>query len=116
MKTFRSAVIAGSLVAIGGVAQASTVNLVTNGDFESGNTGFTTDYSESVGLSGSSTYVVTTNPASNNGSFQSFGDNTSGSGNGLLAALAALTRWERSPPSAYSRTMFSCSVWTNQST
>lgn len=60
---------------------ASAANLVTNGDFEAGNTGFTSDYTYSPGGNFSpSEYTVASNPASWNGNFINAGDHTTGSG------------------------------------
>ncbi len=81
--------VAGSALA---VCQASA-NLIINGDFESGNTGFTSDYeytSASGGLatggegSGAGRYAVGTNPQYYHSSFSSAGDHTSGSGQMMI--------------------------------
>lgn len=56
-------------------------NVVINGDFQAGNTAFTTAYQFAPG--GNSTegqYTIRTNPAGWNGAFQSTGDHTSGTG------------------------------------
>jgi len=56
-------------------------NIIINGDFQSGNTGFSTAYQYAPG--GNSTegqYTIRTNPAGWNGAFQSTGDHTSGTG------------------------------------
>lgn len=56
-------------------------NLVTNGDFEAGNSGFTSDYQFSPG--GNSTegqYTVGTTPDTFNGAFVNPGDHTTGTG------------------------------------
>ena len=56
-------------------------NLVTNGNFESGNTGFTSDYAfSSAGNSIEGQYTVRANPFPWNGLFISAADHTSGSG------------------------------------
>lgn len=62
-------------------ALAAAPNLVANGDFELGNTSFTSGYSHAPG--GNSTegqYTVRSNPYPWNGAFVSIGDHTSGSG------------------------------------
>jgi hypothetical protein len=64
-----------------GALPAAAANLVTNGDFEAGNTGFTSAYSYSPG--GNNTegqYTVRSNPFPWNGAFLSRGDHTTGSG------------------------------------
>ncbi len=64
-----------------GALPAAAANLVTNGDFEAGNTGFTSAYAYTPG--GNSTegqYTVRSNPFPWNGAFLSRGDHTSGTG------------------------------------
>jgi gliding motility-associated-like protein len=67
-----------------------TQNLVVNGDFESGNTGFTTGYSPGMGgsfglLSNPSTYAITTNPNLVHSNFGTCSDlGTTGPGNMLV--------------------------------
>lgn len=61
--------------------------LFDNGDFEAGNTGFSTDYtfisgSTSTTLAGQ--YAITTNPQNQNSGFTSFGDHTTGTGNMMV--------------------------------
>lgn len=56
-------------------------NLIVNGDFESGNTGFTTGHTPGTGgtwglVSNNGTYAVTTNPNSVHSNFSSCGDHT----------------------------------------
>jgi len=62
----------------------STVNLIINGDFESGNTGFNTGYTYTTINTTEGEYFIATNPATWNGGFSSCGDHTTGSGNMLL--------------------------------
>lgn len=67
-------------------AHAVPINLVPNGDFEAGNTQFTSDYAFSPG--GNSTegeYTVRSNPFPWNGAFVSTGDHTSGTGLMMVA-------------------------------
>ncbi len=62
----------------------SLVNLVQNGDFEDGNTGFTSEYTYSPGynaLQPEGTYAITNDASWNHTGFQGCGDHTSGSGN-----------------------------------
>jgi hypothetical protein len=59
-------------------------NLIVNGDFEAGNTGFTSDYwYGNPGLSPGG-YSVQSNPVVCNGGFGACGDHTSGSGNMMV--------------------------------
>ena len=68
-----------------GVTSAAP-NLVTNGDFEAGNTQFTSDYSHSPGGNGTEgQYTVRSNPYPWNGAFVSIGDHTSGTGQMMVA-------------------------------
>lgn len=60
-------------------------NFVNNGNFSSGNTGFTTAYTLGTGgtwglVSNEGTYAVTTNPSLVHTNFASFGDHTGGGG------------------------------------
>lgn len=60
----------------------ASANLIVNADFESGNTGFTSDYTHSPAhLFGAATYAITTNPQLLHPGGASYGDHTSGSGN-----------------------------------
>jgi len=64
-----------------GSALAAAPNLVSNGDFEAGNTAFTSSYGYSPGGNGTEgQYTVRSNPYPWNGAFISAGDHTSGSG------------------------------------
>ncbi len=56
-------------------------DLVVNGDFESGNTGFSTEYAHGTDMYLDQSYVITTNPHSAHVGASSYGDHTSGSGN-----------------------------------
>ncbi|MGB0881708.1 MAG: gliding motility-associated C-terminal domain-containing protein [Vicingaceae bacterium] len=65
-------------------------NLIVNGDFEAGNTGFTSDYIEAtiIGpwglLSNQGEYTITTSPDLAHNNFPACGDHTSGTGNMLV--------------------------------
>lgn len=62
-------------------------NLVTNGDFSAGNTGFTSSYLYTAGPSGvllEGRYSVYTNPFGVHGGFTSFGDHTTGTGRMMI--------------------------------
>lgn len=70
------------------VSALSSDNLLINGDFEMGNTGFTSDYTYIDINSGSlypGAYSVHSTPTLGNGAWSSCGDHTSGSGNMLIA-------------------------------
>jgi gliding motility-associated-like protein len=69
-----------------GVA-SSTTNLVFNGDFSLGNTGFTTEYNQIADpnpFGVQSSYDIVTNPNAWFTAFASFGDHTSGTGNMMV--------------------------------
>ena len=69
-----------------GVA-SSTTNLVFNGDFSQGNTGFTTEYNQIADpnpFGVQSSYDIVTNPNTWFTAFASFGDHTSGTGNMMV--------------------------------
>ena len=75
--------------------QVTGTSVVTNGDFSSGNTGFTSEYAYRAAgdggpngccgvLSAEGVYAVNTNPHNVHTSFASFNDHTSGSGKMLI--------------------------------
>ena len=95
------------------VSQASAMNMILNGNFSSGNTGFTSSYNyiapgtpnpgDSPDPGGSDytlwdegTYSVGTNPNSFHASWASFGDHTTGTGNMLIVngAASQVTVWQ----------------------
>ena len=64
-------------------------NVITNGDFSNGDTGFSTDYTVGTGgawglLSNPNTYAISTSPSNVHNNFQPCGDHTSGTGNMLI--------------------------------
>lgn len=66
-------------------SNALATNLIANGDFEAGNSGFSSDYTFIPGPnSGAAQYTVGTNPNAWNGAFPAIGDNTSGTGQMLI--------------------------------
>lgn len=72
----------------------SATNLVTNGDFESGNTGFTTNYSVGQGgnwgpVSSAGTYLITTSPNIAHSNFSSCNDHTPGNGTNMMVVNGA---------------------------
>ncbi|MEY5048726.1 MAG: hypothetical protein RLZZ175_2085 [Bacteroidota bacterium] len=74
-----------------------TSNLVTNGNFSSGNTGFSSSYGYNPGnLTPEGKYDVLTNPRNDHPNFATCGDHTSGSGNMMVvngANTAGVTVW-----------------------
>jgi hypothetical protein len=84
----RLATLLGILVSVVfvGVTIASAANLVTNGDFESGNVDFSTGYSYvASGVSQSpGTYGIRTLSTNFNPGYNTFDDHTSGTGNMML--------------------------------
>ncbi len=73
-------------------------NLIDNGDFELGNTGFTTQYTYTTDLSVPRTIVVGEDPSFYNPVAISYGDHSSGFGRMLIANGAAdtdVTVWEQ---------------------
>ena len=80
----------GLLGAITAYALSFTIanaNIITNGDFESGDQDFLTDYTLGIGVT-AQRYNVTTDPSLHHGGATSYGDHTSGSGN-MMAVNAA---------------------------
>lgn len=70
-----------------------TGNLIVNGDFEAGNTGFTSDYSYSppASMYDPKTYVIGSNPHNYHSAWASFGDHTTGSGNMMIVNATCCT-------------------------
>ncbi len=71
------------------ISETNSGNLVMNGDFEAGDTGFTSNYIIGTGgtfgdLSNEGTYGIYTSPSLGHNNFASCGDHTSGSGNMLV--------------------------------
>jgi len=59
-------------------------NLVVNGDFENGNTGFSSEYNFTTGGMSRGYYSIRSNPQTGNGAWTYCGDHTTGSGNMLV--------------------------------
>ena len=74
-----------------------TSNLVTNGNFESGNTSFSSSYGYNPGnLNPEGKYDINTNPRNTHTNFAICGDHTTGSGNMMVvngASVAGVTVW-----------------------
>lgn len=104
--------------------QETGTNVVTNGDFSSGNSSFTSSYTYMTTtsscptcccgkLSLEGTYTVGTNPNTYHTNFTSFGDHTSGSGNMLIvngASTTGVTVWKENIP-IIPNTDYVFSVW-----
>ena len=74
------AALAGMVLAAGGSAQAGGNELLINGDFSAGNTGFSSAYTQSTNLYPEGDYDVISNPQADHNLFASFGDHTTGTG------------------------------------
>ena len=89
-------------------------NLITNGDFEAGNSGFSTAYRLSNPIGDFGTYAVTSDPFLVHDQAASFGDHTSGAG--LMAAFNGprsstdLTTWSQTVP-VNAQTNYTFSTW-----
>lgn len=105
MMTYRNMKIAVRGMALLALSQAAVLgqNLIVNGDFSSGNSGFTTGYNYSSSLSsggesaGEGNYYVTKDPNNTHSGFSSFGDHTTGSGNMMVingSGVAGKTMWQ----------------------
>jgi hypothetical protein len=106
------------LLALAALATLSTSafaqNLIVNGDFESGNTGFTSGYVSTPVNLGAGEYSVRTNGQTWNGAFASFGDHTSGSGNMMVvngAGIIGTTVWGQSSIAVTPNTDYYFSAW-----
>lgn len=71
----------------------STTNLIKNGDFESGNSSFSSSYTFTPVNTTEGEYIVIPNPSSWNGGFTNCGDHTTGSGN-MLVKWTSSSRYE----------------------
>lgn len=68
------------------VLSAPAQNLIVNGDFEAGNTGFSNDYIYSLAnMEPAGVYCITNDPGAVHGAWTSFGDHTTGTGLMLVA-------------------------------
>ncbi|MFZ1296642.1 MAG: hypothetical protein WAT16_01260, partial [Saprospiraceae bacterium] len=84
----------------------STTNLIKNGDFESGNSSFSSSYTFTPVNTTEGEYFVTPNPSSWNGGFTNCGDHTTGSGNMLLLnghPVAGTNFWCQTIPTVVGR-------------
>lgn len=65
-------------------SSAVAANLVVNGDFEAGDTGFGSDYGFATVNGSAAQYGIVTNPRAWNGAFREFGDHTTGTTNMMI--------------------------------
>jgi len=100
-------------------------NVVTNGDFSSGNSGFTSSYTNKTtgspngtNLFTEGTYAVDVNPNAYHTSFTQFGDHTTGTGKMLIvngASTANVTVWKQNI-TILPNTDYVFSVWATSAT
>jgi len=97
-KSIVTAVVAGL---VGWASAANAVNLIPNGDFELGATGFSSDYTNSpASNTDEGQYTVRTDPYPWNPNFVSVGDHTTGTGQMLVvngAPIADQVVWQSGP-------------------
>lgn len=92
-------------------------NLVSNGNFEQGNTGFTSDYTYSPGPNGlwnEGTYAITTDASYNHNNFTCDYDHTSGSGNFMAvngAGTPNVVVWSTTVSGIVPNTDYEFSTW-----
>jgi hypothetical protein len=123
MSGFRVSSIAAATLAFAAAATgARAANLVVNGDFEAGNSGFSSGYHYSPGdLSPAGFYDVITSPSLDHPLFGQFGDHTSGAGLMMVvngAAVAGVDVWEEpgiavTPHKTYDVTAWVASAYYN---
>lgn len=94
-------------------AETTGANLIVNGNFSQGNTGFTSGYNYTSNNVTEGQYFVGTNPATWNTSLSSCGDHTSGSGNMMLvngSPVADINVW-RQTVNVEPNTNYAFSTW-----
>lgn len=80
-------------------AQVTGANLITNGDFTQGNTGFMSAYTHTTPNTTEGQYFIGTNPRAWNGGMSACGDHTTGTGNMMMvngAPVAGANVWSQS--------------------
>jgi hypothetical protein len=96
-----------------------SLNLVVNGNFEAGNTGFETGYLYSpTNTWPEGTYTVDSNPYNTHSLFASYGDHTTGYGNMMVvngAPVSNVTVWEQTV-SVSPNTDYEFSLWLSKCT
>lgn len=93
--------------------QVETTNLVENGDFSKGNTGFTSDYYSTSVNTKSAEYYIESDPYAWNVNFSRCGDHTTGTGKMMMvngSSVVGSKIWEQSI-SISPNTNYSFSLW-----
>ena len=80
----RLSAMASATIAALAIVTASNANLIVNGDFEAGLTGFTTDYLSNDVINDLGSYIDTTNPSFEHPAAADYTDHTTGSGRMLM--------------------------------
>ncbi|HEY4064286.1 MAG TPA: gliding motility-associated C-terminal domain-containing protein [Puia sp.] len=96
-------------------AKTTGTNMIVNGDFEAGNTGFTSVYTYMASGLPEGVYFVGTSPhVWNSNAPVSCGDHTTGSGNMMIvngATTAGVNVWAAAPLTVTPNTNYAFSVW-----
>lgn len=110
---YRHIALLGAISTLAIVANSSAMAALVNGDFESGNTGFGSQYSFAVSNTTEGEYTVRSDPQNWNGAFNAMPDHTSGSGNMMVingSTLSNLFVWEQTV-SVNANTLYDFSAW-----
>jgi hypothetical protein len=104
--------------AVIGLSAASMAQVIVNGDFEAGNTGFSSDYGyvpvvDQSSLYPEGIYTVDDNPNDGHNLFTSMGDHTTGTGNMLIANGQNGTHavWSQTVTGLTAGTYYNLSAW-----
>lgn len=112
-KFLRRAALCGLL--LGALAfSAAAQNLITNGNFSSGNSGFTSNYTYQTNLVPETTYYVGTNPRNHHASWASFGDHTTGNGQMMIVngdTVVGSLVWKQTNVAVARNTSYDFTVW-----
>jgi hypothetical protein len=107
----KSIVFAVSMVVMSFCMPVVATNLVVNGNFEQGNTGFSTGYTYSPGnLWNGPSYTVDYNPSDNHPLAPSYGDHTTGIGKMMIFNGYLVTAWQQTI-SVQPNTWYQVSFW-----
>lgn len=112
-KTINAAAVIAASLFFSTFAQAAPIDLVSNGFFEDGNVGFTSEHTFLTSNSGAGQYTIGTDPKAFNGFFSSFGDKTSGSGNMMIingSTSTGTVAWEQTVGVTAGQT-YEFSIW-----
>ena len=111
-KLWLAATAVGAVMAVCSTAQAA--NLVINGNFEAGNTGFGSDYTFVVDTTPPGVYTVDDDPNDGHPSFASFGDHTTGTGQMMIvngSEVGGLRVWFENNIPVLQNTTYFFSTW-----